>query len=105
MSLHRHAVLTIRNLTARYTDRMFSHERDYSEENSFPPNTQGSICEENSGQRKIEENLDHPSVAPRIGARIFRERTQFGVCRRGAILCDHRRDLSLANLGSRRRVA
>lgn len=57
--LDRHALLTIRNLTARRTDRMFNHGRDYSEENSFPRNTHGFTREKNSDQRKAEENLDH----------------------------------------------
>ena len=72
--LDRHALLTIRNLTARNADRMFSHERDYSEENSFPRNTHGSIREKDSGQRKVEEKLDRSSVVPRISAYLLRER-------------------------------
>ena len=102
--LDRHALLTIRNLTAGNTDRMFNHERDYSEENSFARNARESIGEKNSDQRKIEEKLDHPSVVPRIRARILRERKRVGVCTRGAVLCDYRRDLSLANSCSRRRA-
>jgi hypothetical protein len=105
MSPHRHALLTIRNLTPGNTDRRFKHERDYSEENGFPRNSQGSTREKNSDQRKFEENLDYPSVDPRTSARLLRERKQVGVCRRGVVLCDNRGDLSLANLGSRRRIA
>jgi len=74
MSPHRHSLLTIRNLTALYTNRMFKHERDYSEENNFPRNTQGSIREKKSGQRKVEKKLDQPSFVPRISARLLRER-------------------------------
>ena len=105
MSLHRHALLTIRNLTARYTDRMFSHERDYSEENSFPRNTQGNTGKKNSDQRKVEKKFEHPSVVPTINACLLRERKQFGVCSGGVVLCDHCGDLSLANPYSRWRVA
>ena len=104
MSPHRHPLLTIRNLTPRNTDRMFKHERDYSEENSFPRNPQGRTREKNSDQRKFEENLDPPSVDPRTSARLLRERRQVGVSRRGVVLCDNRGDLSLANLCSRRRI-
>jgi hypothetical protein len=104
MSPHRHPLLTIRNLTPRNTDRMLDHERDYSEENSFPRNTQGSIREKNRDQRKFEEDLEYPSVVPRISARLLRERKQFGVCTRGAVLCDNRGDLSLANSCRRRRA-
>ena len=102
MLLDRHVLLTIRNLTARYTDRMFSHERDYSEENSFPRNTQGNI--KNSDQRKVEKKFEHPSVVPRISAYLLCEGTQLGVCSRGPVLCDNRGDLSLANPCSRRRI-
>src|SRR5437868_7088781 len=105
MSPHRHVLLTICNLTPGNTDRRFKHERDYSEENGFPRNSQGSTREKNSDQRKFEENLDHPSVNPRTSARLLRERKQVGVCRRGVVLCDNRGDLSLANLCSRRRIA
>ena len=105
MSPHRHVLLTIRNLTPGNIDRRFKHERDYSEENGFPRNSQGSTREKNSDQRKFEENLDYPSVDPRTSARLLRERKQVGVCRRGVVLCDNRGDLSLANLGSRRRIA
>ena len=74
MSPHRHALLTIRNLTPRNTDKMFKHECDYSEENSFPRNTHGSIREKDSGQREVEEKLDRSSVVPRISAYLLRER-------------------------------
>jgi len=73
MSPHRHSLLTIRNLTALYINRMFSHERDYSEENSFPRNTQGHIREEKSRQRQVEKKLDRPSFVPRVGACLLRE--------------------------------
>jgi hypothetical protein len=77
MSPHRHPLLTIRNLTPCNTDRMFKHERDYSEENSFPRTAQTSIREKNSDQRKVEENLDHPPVVPRISPHLLCEGTQF----------------------------
>ncbi len=105
MSPHRHALLTIRNLTSRNTDRMFNHERDYSEENSFSRTAQRSIREKNSDQRKVEENLDRPPVVPRINPHLLCERTQFGVRSRGAVLCDNRGDVSLANPYRRRRIA
>jgi hypothetical protein len=76
---------------------MSSYECDYSEENSFPRGTHGSVREKNGDQRNVEENLDHPPVVPRISACLLRERKQFGVCPRGAVLCDNRGDLSLAN--------
>jgi len=105
MSPHRYSLLTIRNLTAPHTNRMFSHERDYSEENSFPRNTQGNIREKKSGQRKVEKKLDYGSFVPRIGACLLRERKQLGVCTRGAVLRDNRGDISLANPYSRWRAA
>jgi hypothetical protein len=83
---------------------MFSHERDYSEENSFPRNTQGHIRQKNSDQPKVEEKLDHPPLVPRFSACLLRERKQFGICIRGAVLCDNRGDISLANSHSRWRV-
>src|SRR5258707_15078107 len=104
MSPHRHLLLTIRNLTARNTDRMFKHERDYSEENSFPRIAQRSTREKNSGQRKVEENLDHPPVVPRISPHLLCEGTQFGVRSRSTVLCDNRGDLSLANACGCRRI-
>ena len=97
MSPHRHPLLTIRNLTPRNTDRMFKHERDYSEENSFPRIAQRSTREKNSGQWKVEENLDHSPVVPRINPLLLCEGTQFGVRSRSGVLCDNRGDLSLAN--------
>ena len=105
MSPCRHSLLTIRNLTPRNTDRMFNHERDYSEENSFPRSAQRSTREKNSDQWKVEENLDHPPVVPRINPHLPRERTPFGVRSRSTVLCDNRGHLSLANPGSRRRTA
>lgn len=92
-----HPLLTIRNLTPRNTDRMFKHERDYSEENSFPRTARRSTREKNSGQRKVEENLDHAPVVPRISPHLLCEGTQFGVRSRSTVLCDNRGDLSLAN--------
>ena len=83
---------------------MFSHERDYSEENGFPRNTQGTIREKHSDQPKVEEKIDHPWFVPRISACLLRERKQLGVCARGAVLPDHRDDISLANSYSRWRV-
>src|ERR671930_618187 len=97
MSPGRHALLTIRNLTSRNTDRMFDHERDYSEENSFSRTAQRSSGEKNSDQRKVEENLGHPPVVPRISPHLPCERTQSGVRIRGAVLCDNRGDLRMAN--------
>ena len=105
MSPHRHALLTIRNLTPRNTGRMFIHERDYSQENGFPRTAQASIREKNSDQRKVEEHLGHPPVVPGISPHLFCERKQFGVRTRSTVLCDNRRDLSLANPRSRRRIA
>lgn len=104
MSPYRHPLLTIRNLTPRNTDRMFKHDRDYSEENSFPRTAQRSTREKNSGQRKVEENLDHSPVVPRTSAHLLCEGTQFGVRSRSTLLCDNRGDLSLANSCSRRRI-
>jgi hypothetical protein len=104
MSPHRHPLLTIRNLTPRNTGRMFKHERDYSEENSFPRTAQRSTREKNSDQRRVKENLDQPPVVPRISPHLFCERTQFGVRSRSLVLCDNRSDLSLANPCSRRRI-
>ena len=101
----RHALLTIRNLTLRNTDRMFKHERDYSEENRFPRTAQRSIREKDSDQRKVEEKLDHPPVIPRISPHLLCEGTQAGVCGRSTVFCDNRGDLSLANSYSRRRIA
>src|SRR5882762_5692741 len=104
MSPHRHPLLTIRNLTPRNTDRMFKHERDYSEENSFPRTAPRNTREKNSDQRKIEENLDHPPVVPRISPHLLCEGTQFGVRSRSTVLCDNRGDLSLANPCGCRRI-
>jgi len=104
MSPHRHPLLTIRNLTPRNTDRTFKHERDYSEENSFLRTAQRSTREKNSHQRRIEENLDHPSVVPRINPHLLCEGTQFGVRGRSPVLFDNRGDFSLANACGCRRV-
>jgi hypothetical protein len=104
MSPHRHPLLTIRNLTLRNTDRTSKHERDYSEENSFPRTAQRSTREKNSDQWKVEENLDHPPVVPRISPHLLCEGTQFGVRGRSTVLCDNRGDLSLANRHGCRRI-
>jgi hypothetical protein len=104
LSPQRHAVLTIRNLTARNTDRMFNHERDYSEENGLSRNAREKIGEKSIDQRKNEENLDRLPVASRISSLLFREGKQLGVCDRGAVLFNHRSDLGLANPRSRRRA-
>ncbi len=87
--LDRHALLTIRNLTPRNTIRRFEHECDYSEEN---------------GLQKCKQQIGKAPLAPRHNPRLLREGKQFGVCRGGAVLCDHRSDLSLANPYSRRRL-
>ena len=104
MSPHRHPLLTIRNLTPRNPDRIFKHERDYSEENSFPRTAQRNTREKNSDQRKVEENLDHPPVVPRTNPHLLCEGTQFGVRSRSTVLCDNRGDLSLANPCGCRRI-
>jgi hypothetical protein len=101
----RHALLTIRNLTPRNTDRMFKHERDYSEENRFPRTAQESIREKDSDQRKVEEKLDHPPLVPRISPHLLCQGTQVGVRSRSTVFCDNRGDLILANSYSRRRIA
>ena len=69
---------------------MFNYECDYSEENSF---------------QTCKQEIKSASVVPRINPRLLCERKQFGVCRRGTVLCDHRGDLSLANPCSCRRIA
>ena len=84
---------------------MFKHERDYSEENHFPRTARRSIREKNSDQRKVEEELDHLPVVPRISPLLLCEGTQFGVRSRGTVFCDNRGDLSLANAYRRRRIA
>ena len=89
MSPHRHPLLTIRNLTPRNTNRMFKHERDYSEEN---------------GLQKCKQEIERATIVPRIDPRLLCEGKQFGVCSRGAVLCDNRGDLSLANPCSGRRI-
>jgi hypothetical protein len=101
----RHLLLTIRNLTLRNTDRMFKHERDYSEENRFRRTVRRSIRKKDSDQRKVEEKLDHPPVVSRISPHLLCEGTQAGVCSRSIVFCDNRGDLSLANSYSRRRIA
>jgi hypothetical protein len=84
---------------------MFKHERDYSEENRFRRTARRSIREKDSDQWKVEEELDHPPVVPRISSHLFCEGTQAGVCRRSTVFCDNRGDLSLANSYSRERIA
>jgi hypothetical protein len=101
----RHPLLTIRNLTLRNTDRMFKHERDYSEENHFRRTARRSIRKKDSDQWKVEEKLDHPPVVSRISPHLLCEGTQAGVCSRSIVFCDNRGDLSLANSYSRRRIA
>jgi hypothetical protein len=85
----RHRLLTIRNLTPPNPDRMSYHERDYSEENSF---------------QTCKRQIENAPVIPRIDPRLLRERKQFGVCRRGAVLCADHGNLRLADPCSRRRV-
>jgi hypothetical protein len=105
LSPHRHPLLTIRNLTLRNIDRMFEHERDYSEENRFRRAARRSIREKDSEQRKVEKKLDHPPVVPRVSPHLLCEGTQVGVCGRSTVFCDNRGDLSVANSCSRRRIA
>jgi hypothetical protein len=68
---------------------MSSYECDYSEEN---------------GLQKRKQEIEEAPVVPRINPRLLCEGKQFGVCSRGAVLCDNRGDLSLANPYSRRRI-
>jgi hypothetical protein len=68
---------------------MSSYECDYSEEN---------------GLQKCKQEIENAPVVPRINPCLFFEGKQFGVCSRGAVLCDNRGDLSLANPCSRRRI-
>jgi hypothetical protein len=68
---------------------MSSYECDYSEEN---------------GLQKCKQEIERAPVVPRIDPRLLCEGKQFGVCRRGAVLCDNRGDLSLANPCSGRRI-
>jgi hypothetical protein len=68
---------------------MFNHECDYSEENGF---------------QKCKQEVGKVPLVPRSNSRLLYEGKQFGVCRRGTVLCDHRGDLSLANPCSRRRI-
>jgi hypothetical protein len=98
LSLDRHPLLTIRNLTLRNTDRLFNHERDYSEENGLSRHAREKVDEKNSDQRKNEDNLDRPPVASRINPLLFREGKGVGVRNRGATLRYHRSDLSMAGL-------
>jgi hypothetical protein len=84
---------------------MFNHERDYSEENGLSRNAREKIGEKSSDQWKNEQNLDRPPVASRVSPLLLREGKQLGVCNRGAVLCDNRRDLSVANPCSRRRAS
>ena len=68
---------------------MSSYECDYSEEN---------------GLQKCKQEIERAPVVPRIDPRLLCEGKQFGVCRRGAVLCDNRGDLSVANPCSGRRT-
>ena len=68
---------------------MSSYECDYSEEN---------------GLQKCKQEIERAPVVPRIDPRLLCEGKQFGVCSRGAVLCDNRGDLSLANPFSGRRI-
>jgi hypothetical protein len=68
---------------------MSTYECDYSEEN---------------GLQKCKQEIERAPVVPRIDPRLLCEGKQFGVCSRGAVLCDNRGDLSLANLCSGRRI-
>ena len=101
----RHPLLTIRNLTLRNTDRMFKHERDYSEENRFRRTARRSIREKDSDQRRVEEKLEQLPVVPRISPHLLCKGTQVGVCSRSTVFCDNRGDLSLANSYSCGRIA
>jgi hypothetical protein len=69
---------------------MFNYECDYSEENGF------QTCKQES---------ENASVVPRIDSRLLRDGEQFRVCSRGAVLCDNRGYLSVANPCRRRRAA
>jgi hypothetical protein len=69
---------------------MFTYECDYSKKNSF---------------QRCKQEIGNTPIVPRINARLLCEGKQLGVCSRGAVLCDHRGDLSLANPRSRRRIA
>jgi hypothetical protein len=69
---------------------MFSYECDYSEENSL---------------QKCKQEIANAPVIPRINACLPREGKQFGVCRRGVVLCNNRGNLSVADPRSRRRIA
>ncbi len=68
---------------------MSSYECNYSEEN---------------GLQKCKQEIERAPVVPRFDPRLFCEGKQFGVCSRGAVLCDNRGGLSLANLCSGRRI-
>ena len=61
---------------------MFNYEGDYSEEN---------------GLQKCKQEIENASVLARTNSRLFCEGKQFGVLSRGAVLCDNRGNLSLAN--------
>ena len=95
--LDRHALLTIRNLTPRNTDRMSKHERDYSEENNFSRTARRRVREKDSDQRKVQENIADPPLVSRTGPRLLCKGTQLGIRVRGGIFCDHRGDVSVAN--------
>ena len=68
---------------------MFNYECDYSEENDLQTRKQ---------------EIENAPVIPRINPRLRCEGEQFGVYSRGAVLCDNRGDLSLANPCSRSRI-
>ena len=69
---------------------MSSYECDYSEENRL---------------QKRKQEIEEAPVVPRNNPRLLCQGKQFGVCSRGAVLCDNRGNLSLANPCSRRRTA
>ena len=68
---------------------MSSYECRYSEENRL---------------QNCKQEIEGTPVVPRIDPRLLCEGKQFGVCSRGAVLCDNRGDLSLANPCSGRRI-
>ena len=68
---------------------MSSYECDYSKEN---------------GLQKRKQEIEKAPLVPRIDPRLLCEGKQFGVCSRGAVLCDNRGDLSVANSCSRRGI-
>ena len=68
---------------------MSSYECDYGEEN---------------GLQKCKQEIEKAPLVSRINRRLLYEGKQLGVCHRGAVICDNRGDLSLANPCSCRRV-